>query len=159
YTRTVGPFMKVEGWGKSLGHRESKDDSRSSSLHFGTPQKLSPIREGRGYWKYIPKDHDTKTTFLTEYNYDVNFGKMGSLFDIAFRPLIGWGTALSFDVLKRWLEKGEAPKLQFLRFFFTYGISYLFVFIWLYNGLIPKLLAKHPDEIHMTSQAFQVTGS
>jgi hypothetical protein len=47
YTRTVGPFYKVEGWGKSVGSYQN-DKQRTSSLHFGTDQKLSPIREGRG---------------------------------------------------------------------------------------------------------------
>ena len=55
YSRTVGPFINVEGWGKSVGTFHKEDGSRTSSLHFGTDQWISPIREGRGYWKYEPQ--------------------------------------------------------------------------------------------------------
>ena len=44
YSRTVGPFYKVEGWGKSADVFHKDDVSRISSLQFGTYQKLSPIR-------------------------------------------------------------------------------------------------------------------
>lgn len=60
YTRTVGPFLTVEGWGESSGSAYLDSGSRSSSLHFGTDQKISPIREGRGYWKYEPMQKGTK---------------------------------------------------------------------------------------------------
>ena len=148
YKRSVTPLLTVEGWGKSTGTLNKKDGTRSSSLQFGTNQWFSPIKEGRGYWKYIPNKKGT--TFLTQYDYDVNFGKLGNMFDaFVFRPLIGWGTALSFDVLKRWLEKGEAPRSQYFRFFTTYGLSILFAFIWIYHGLVPKIIGKHPEEIRM----------
>ena len=62
--------------------------------------------------------------FLTQYDYDVNFGRAGKIADkFIFRPLIGWATALSFDVLKRWLEQGEAPRSQYIRFFSTYMMT------------------------------------
>ncbi|QUW23141.1 DoxX-like family protein [Sporosarcina sp. Marseille-Q4063] len=152
YTRTVGPFYKVEGWGKSVGSYQN-DKQRTSSLHFGTDQKLSPIREGRGYWKYEQLDDSVK--FLTQYDYDVNFGRSGKIADkFVFRPLIGWATALSFDVLKRWLEKGETPAAQYIRFFSTYIISLAFVFIWMYQGLIPKIIGMHPAELAMVGNVF-----
>ncbi|WP_368668702.1 DoxX-like family protein [Sporosarcina sp. 6E9] len=152
YTRTVGPFYKVEGWGKSIGSFQN-DNQRTSSLHFGTPQKLSPIREGRGYWKYEQLDDSVK--FLTQYDYDVNFGRVGKIVDkFVFRPLIGWATALSFDVLKRWLEKGETPSSQYVRFFSTYMMTYAFAFIWMYQGLIPKIIGMHPAELSMIGNVF-----
>jgi len=158
YTRTVGPLYKVEGWGKSLGVHNKDDGNRSSSLQFGTSQRLSPIREGRGYWKYEPKENHVK--FLTQYNYDVNHGKIGQIADkIIFRPAIGWATALSFDVLKKWLEKGEAPRSQYLRFFSTMMITFLFAFIWIYQGLIPKIIAMHPEERLMVGNAFSLSES
>lgn len=148
YKRSVSPLLTVEGWGKSTGTFNKGDSTRSSSLHFGTDQWFSPIKEGRGYWKYEPRQEGT--IFLTQYNYDVNFGTVGQGFDaFVFRPLIGWGTALSFDVLKRWLEKGEAPRSQYFRFFTTYGLSILFAFIWIYHGLVPKIIRKHPEELRM----------
>ena len=110
--------------------------------------KISPIKEGRGYWKYIPKGDSV--TFLTQYDYRVNFGRFGQIADrLLFRPLIGWGTALSFDVLKRWMEKGEAPFSQYFRFFINWFITFFFCFIWIYHGLIPKLIYMHSEEILM----------
>ncbi|QDQ02721.1 hypothetical protein FOH38_20965 [Lysinibacillus fusiformis] len=147
YETKVMPGLKVSGWGESKGEHHKADGTKTSSLHFGTPQKISPIAEGKGYWQYIPKDKGL--TFLTQYDYDVRYGKLGVLFDYLFRSLIGWATALSFDVLKRWLEKGENPLAQYRRFFLTMLISILFCFVWLYHGLAPKVMVQHPDEVMM----------
>ncbi|CAM5223538.1 DoxX-like protein OS=Ureibacillus acetophenoni OX=614649 GN=SAMN05877842_11379 PE=4 SV=1 [Ureibacillus acetophenoni] len=156
YTRSLGFGQKIEGWGISTGSHEGKNGTRSSSLHFGTEQRISPIKEGRGYWKYILKGQSI--TFLTQYDYDVNFGKIGQVLDrLLFRPLIGWGTALSFDVLKRWLEKEEAPVSQYLRFFVYWITTFLFSFIWIYHGLIPKLVYSHPDEISMVNNIIPIS--
>lgn len=150
YKRSLGFGQTIEGWGITSGSHEGKDGMRSSSLHFGTDAALSPIKEGKGYWKYIPRENDI--TFLTQYDYTVPFGKFGQMVDqLLFRPLIGWGTALSFDVLKRWLEKGETPISQYARFSVSWCITFLFSFIWLYHGLIPKLIFMHPDEISMVN--------
>ncbi len=64
-----------------------------------------------------------------------------------FRPMMGWATALSFDVLKRWLEKGESPASQYRRFFLTIFISILFCIVWVYHGLVPKIIVQHPIEV------------
>ena len=158
YKRSVPPLFTVEGWGKSTGTLNKEDGTRSSSLHFGTDQWFSPIKEGKGYWKYEPRHKGTK--FLTQYDYDANFGSLGKVFDaFIFRPIIGWGTALSFDVLKRWLEKGEAPRSQYFRFFTTYGLTILFAFIWIYHGLIPKIIGNHSEERRMLASAFPFADS
>lgn len=151
YETKVMPGVTVSGWGESKGEHLTKDGVKISSLHFGTPQKISPIAEGKGYWKYIPKKQ--ALTFLTQYDYEVRYGKLGLLFDLVFRPLMGWATALSFDVLKRWLEKGENPSAQYRRFFLTLLISALFCFVWLYHGLIPKVLFQHPLEVMMVEHS------
>jgi len=66
------------------------------------------IREGTGYWKYIPTTDGI--LFLTWYGYRTHFGAVGALFDrLVFRPLIGWATAWSFDRLPLWLEQGVDP--------------------------------------------------
>ncbi|MGE8005009.1 DoxX-like family protein [Lysinibacillus sp. NPDC093216] len=147
YETKVMPGIAVSGWGESKGEHHKKDGTKTSSLHFGTPQKISPIAEGKGYWRYIPNDQGL--TFLTQYDYDVRYGKLGKLFDAVFRPVMGWATALSFDVLKRWLEKGENPFSQYRRFFLTMLISVLFCFVWLYHGLVPKIIVQHPTEVMM----------
>ncbi|WP_251636837.1 DoxX-like family protein [Sporosarcina sp. NCCP-2716] len=155
YTRTVGPFLTVEGWGTSSGSAYLDDGSRSSSLHFGTDQKVSPIREGRGYWKYEPQEERTK--FLTQYDYKTNFGPVGMLVDRLFRPLMGYATALSFDVLKRWIERGEAPRSQYFRFFIMQVLTVYFAFLWIYQGLVPKLLTMHPQEKAMVASSLSLS--
>jgi hypothetical protein len=156
YSRSVGPFIKVEGWGKSVGSFHKDDGTRSSSLQFGTELWISPIREGRGFWKYEPQKDGVK--FLTQYDYDVNFGRAGEVADkLAFRPLIGWATALSFDVLKRWLEKGEAPRSQYTRFFSTYLMTLLFAFVWMYQGLVPKIIGMHIEERAMVGSVLALS--
>ena len=156
YKTNIGFGLSIEGWGKSVGGFEAKDGSRTSSLHFGTDQSISLIREGKGYWKYQPEPNSI--TFLTQYTYDANFGWLGAVIDhFIFRPLMGWATSLSFDVLKRWLEKGESPFLQYIRFFSHWLIVWLFFFIWAYHGLIPKVMYMHPDEIVMVTNIVPLT--
>ncbi|MEZ7171134.1 DoxX-like family protein [Sporosarcina sp. OR05] len=156
YERRVAPFLTVKGWGKSSGATNNSNGSRSSALHFGTDQWFSPIREGRGYWKYVPIQGGVK--FLTQYDYEPNFSSFGKIVDrCIFKPMMGWATALSFDVLKRWLEQGEAPRSQYIRFFYSYGLALLFAFVWMYQGLIPKILAKHPEEMAMVASAFSTS--
>ena len=150
YTTKVMPGIVVSGWGESKGSHEKKNGVKTSSLHFGTSQLISPIKEGRGYWQYIPKEKGI--TFLTLYDYDTRFGVIGRLLDILFRPLLGWATALSFDVLARWIEVGESPKTQYRRFFSYYFITFLFIFVWLYQGFVPKIIGQHPLEIEMLTK-------
>jgi DoxX-like family len=149
-------FIKVAGWGESVGTHHKKDGSKTSSLHFGTDQKISPIREGRGYWRYIPTEKGT--TFLTQYGYDVRYGGFGRLIDSVFRPLMGWATALSFDVLKQWIEKGEQPRSQYMRLFTSTMLAILFFFVWVYQGLVPKIIAGHPEEVSMLSSLSSLDG-
>ncbi|UOQ45594.1 DoxX-like family protein [Halobacillus salinarum] len=149
YKTNIGFGLKVEGWGRSVGSYHSKDGSRTSALHFGSDQSMSLITEGKGYWKYVENNHSS-LTFLTQYDYKTRFGKFGEWLDFClFRPLIGWATAVSFDVLKRWLEKGETPASQYIRFSIYWLLTYVFAFVWLYHGLVPKLLNLHPEEINM----------
>ncbi|WP_164669270.1 DoxX-like family protein [Virgibacillus doumboii] len=157
YKTKIGFGLAVEGWGKSVGSFHAKDGSRTSSLHFGTDQSFSIIREGRGYWKYIP-EADSSITFLTQYDYKTNFGRVGKLFDcLIFRPMMGWATALSFDVLKRWLENGDTPSSQYMKFFCNWVIAFLFSFIWVYHGLVPKLIAMHQVELSMMQNVIPIS--
>lgn len=157
YETKFGCGVKIAGWGKSIGTHNKKDGSKTSSLHFGTNQKISPISEGKGFWQYIPRDNGI--TFLTQYDYDVRFGLFGRVLDFFFRPIMGWATALSFDVLKRWIEKGESPRSQYVRFFSNSIVTMLFFFIWLYHGLVPKIIAKHPEEVAMLSSLTSIKGN
>ena len=150
YETKVFPSLKIQGWGVSKGTHSKENGTKTSSLHFGTEQKISPIVEGKGYWKYIPNGN--RVTFLTQYDYEARFGTVGRIADYFFRPLIGWATALSFDVLKRWLEKGESPASQYKRFFSTTLINCLFFFIWFYHGLLPKIVFQQREELEFFFQ-------
>ncbi|HET6301908.1 SRPBCC family protein [Microbacterium sp.] len=103
YTRRT-PFHIVEGTGVSLGEIERPDGTRTSALRFATDDVLSPIRSGRGYWRYVPTDGGT--AFITGYDYEPGWGVL----DVLVRPLLGLATAWSFDRLRVWIETGVPPE-------------------------------------------------
>lgn len=109
YERST-PFATITGTGVSLGERTRADGTRTSALRFTTADRLSPLREGRGYWRYIPLA-DGRVRFVTGYDYAPNWG----LLDAAVRPLLGWATAWSFDRLRIWAETGTPPERWPLR--------------------------------------------
>jgi len=128
------------------------DGSRSSALSFASGEPLSIIRDGSGYWKYIPTTEGIR--FLTRYDYRTRFGRTGRLFDrTIFRPLIGWATAWSFDRLRLWLEQSVDPA-QAMRHTMVHVIARVALSaIFAYQGVVPKLLARHSDEIAMLGDA------
>jgi uncharacterized membrane protein YphA (DoxX/SURF4 family) len=92
--------------------------------------------------------------FFTWYDYTVRFGMLGRLVDrFVFRPLIGWATAWSFDRLRLWVEETQSPEAS-MNLFLIHAVARLSIaFIWIWQGLIPKLLYNHVDEIRMLTQA------
>ena len=75
---------------------------------------MSLIREGSGYWRYVPTGDGIR--FLTWYDYRTRFGPFGRVIDrLIFRPLMGWATAWSFDRLRLWIERGIDPALSMQR--------------------------------------------
>src|SRR6266480_1264494 len=108
YATRIGFGLDVSGEGESAGETDLENGSRSSALKFSSTDPRSIIREGAGYWKYIPTAEGIR--FLTWYDYRTRFGAVGALFDrLVFRPLMGWATAWSFDRLRLWLEDGVDP--------------------------------------------------
>lgn len=105
YERRI-PFHTIVGTGTSLGERSRPDGTRTSALRFTTADRLSPLGEGRGYWRYLPTE--TGTTFITGYDYESGWGRPLDTF--LMRPLIGWMTAWSFDRLRIWAETGTPPE-------------------------------------------------
>jgi len=98
YETRLGFGLRVAGHGESVGSSDGPDGARTSSLKFWSDSPLSLIREGSGYWKYIPTDDGIR--FLTWYDYRTRYGHMGKLFDaLVFRPIMAWATAWSFDRL------------------------------------------------------------
>jgi DoxX-like protein len=152
YTTRIGFGFDVSGEGETIGERSLADGSRSSSLRFGSAQPSALIREGSGYWKYIPTADGIR--FLTWYDYRTRFGAAGALFDRwIFRPLLGWATAWSFDRLRLWLEKRIRPE-DALRQLLVHTVSRVaLAAIFVYQGLVPKLLARNVDELVLLNAA------
>ncbi|MEU9674148.1 hypothetical protein AB0D92_11450 [Streptomyces parvus] len=108
YATRVLPFLTVAGTGTSAGERERADGERVSALRFASPERLSLLAEGSGYWRYVPTADGIR--FLTGYDYRTRWGRFGAVADrLAFRPLMGWATAWSFDRLRLWCERGVSP--------------------------------------------------
>lgn len=148
YKTKIGFGLEIAGKGESVGEIRKNENKRVSSLKFWTDNPLSLIHIGRGYWKYEQKEKDI--IFETQYDYETNFGKVGKLIDqLLFRPLISWGTAWSFDSLKMWLEKGYHPHLLLKRTLTYWLTLFVLAFVWVYQGLVPKLIFAHPEEISL----------
>ncbi|MFJ3996301.1 hypothetical protein [Streptomyces parvus] len=108
YATRVLPFLTVAGTGTSAGERERADGERVSALRFASPERLSLLAEGSGYWRYVPTPDGIR--FLTGYDYRTRWGHFGAVADrLAFRPLMGWATAWPFDRLRLWCERGVSP--------------------------------------------------
>lgn len=148
YATRIGAGLRIEGGGESTGERNDVSGERTSALKFWSKDWKSLIREGSGYWKYIPGKDGVR--FLTWYDYRVRFGLIGKVIDrLIFRPLIGWATAWSFDRLRLWIEQGITPEDSRTQTV-VYCIARLVVaFIWFYHGLVPKLLFPNSDELAM----------
>ena len=152
YKTRLGFGISVSGEGTSIGERTQPDGSRTSALRFSSEQARSLIREGRGYWKYVPTSAGVR--FLTSYDYTTRYGAVGALFDrVAFRPLMGWATAWSFDRLRLWLEDGADPS-RVMRQALGHGIARIgLAAIFAYHGIVPKLLGPAPDELVLLRDA------
>lgn len=96
----------ITGTGTSLGERQRPDGTRTSALRFTTSDRLSPLRAGRGYWRYLPTANGT--TFITGFDYEPGWGRLVDR--LVMRRLIGWMTAWSFDRLRIWAETGTPPE-------------------------------------------------
>jgi len=146
YITRIGFGARIAGDGEFAGDRTRADGQRTSALKFWSDDPKSLIKEGAGYWKYVPSEGGIR--FLTGYDYTVRFGKLGKMIDAAaFRPLIGWATAWSFDRLRLWIEEGIPPEVSF-RQSIIYALSrFTLAFVWMYHGLVPKILFHHADEV------------
>ena len=109
YETRLGFGLSIQGEGETVGTREGASGKRTSALKFWSDDPKSLIREGAGYWQYLPGEDGV--IFLTRYDYQTRFGWLGRQFDRwVFRPLMAWATAWSFDRLRLWLEHGIEPE-------------------------------------------------
>lgn len=56
YAVRMVPGLTVSGVGSTVGDRASRDGGRTSVLRFASSDRLSLIRSGAGYWRYLPTD-------------------------------------------------------------------------------------------------------
>lgn len=152
YETRIGMGLRIRGTGESVGQRLLANGEATSSLRFASNDFKSLIREGSGYWRYVPTESGVR--FFTWYDYEVRFGALGRVVDrTVFRPLIGWATAWSFDRLRLWAEEGDAPEST-LRSAAVHAIARGAVaFIWIWHGLVPKLIYRDKDELEMLRDA------
>jgi hypothetical protein len=151
YSTRIGAGIRIKGQGESIGTREGDQGARISSLKFWSDDQKSLIKVGSGYWKYVPTQQAIR--FFTWYDYQTRFGLVGRMIDKGlFRPLLGWATAWSFDRLRLWIERGIPPESSRDRWI-IYGLSRgTTAFIWLYHGLVPKLLFQDRIELDLLSR-------
>ncbi len=148
YETQIGFGLKIAGEGESVATRHAENGQSTSSLKFWSDESISLIEAGSGYWKYIPAGDAIR--FLTWYDYQVRFGLPGRLFDrIAFRPLMGWATAWSFDALRLWLEQGTHPRKSVRGALVQLTANTAMAAIWVYQGLVPKLLFPDSGELEI----------
>ncbi|BCY11851.1 hypothetical protein [Actinoplanes sp. L3-i22] len=108
YATAVLPGVEIAGYGVHSGDRRPDGGAAVSALRFGSDDVRSLIRDGSGYWRYVPVHGGVR--FLTGYSYRPRWGRLGRLIDTVFGPLFGWATAWSFDRLRLWLERGIPPE-------------------------------------------------
>lgn len=145
YETRIGFGRRIAGTGESVGTHDTPTTS-TSALKFFSDDPLSLIREGSGYWKYIKTDDGIR--FLTLYDYRTRGGAIGVLFDrIIFRPTLGWATAWSFDRLRLWLDQGVDPAISVRMSVIHCLCRFALTFIWIWHGLVPKIIVSHQAEI------------
>src|SRR5205807_9615294 len=138
YATRIEFEMRIAGEGESVGQAERNGD-RTSALRFWSDDRKSLITKGSGYWRYAPSPGGTR--FITQYDYETRFGVAGRVLDLVFRPLLGCATAWSFDRLRLWLERGAEPAATLERSLVHWIGRGTLAFIWLFHGIVPKLLA------------------
>jgi hypothetical protein len=151
YATRIGFGIEIEGWGETVGERAA-DGARTSALKFGSDDWRSLIRSGSGYWKY--EQVEAEVRFITGYDYEVRWGGIGRAIDrLVFRPLMGWATAWSFDRLRLWVETGVPPHSAARQALIHALAAVAIAFVWMWHGIVPKLVGPHPDELAMLLEA------
>ena len=79
YSTKVGFGVKVNGIGESVATRTKDNGESTSVLKFSSDNQISLIKQGTGYWKYVPEADGIK--FFTGYDYETRWGFFGNLID------------------------------------------------------------------------------
>jgi len=158
YVTRIGLGLRVEGRGQSAVTRIGATGERTSLLRFWSDDPKSIIREGGGYWRYLPEAGGVK--FLTLYSYRTRGGAMGAGVDrLVFRPLLGWATAWSFDCLRLALETHVPPRRLWTQVAAALVLRVTHASIWIYQGVVPKWLFPDSGELEILRGTGLFTGS
>ncbi|MEK3884549.1 DoxX-like family protein [Paenibacillus sp. PL2-23] len=150
YRTRIGFGLHIQGTGEARTPPWSTSGQRMSTLVFGSAQPISLISQGGGYWRYKP--NGAGVTFSTSFHYETRFGKLGRLLDgLLFRPFFGYATAWSFDRLRLWLERGLTPAVSLKLAAVHYMSVAAITMLWLFEGLVPKLLYPEGGELAIYS--------
>ena len=147
YATRIGFGRTVEGWGETVGHSRGG----TSALRFGSDDPKSLIREGAGSWTY--EETNGGVRFSTIYDYSTRYGFIGRLLDLLFRPLMIWATRWSFDRLRIWIEDGTPPETSSRLWIAKTAARCALGLVWIYEGLVPKILAPDPAEIALVERS------
>lgn len=159
YRTRIGFGISIAGTGATKASTVGRKGQRLSALTFGSDEPISLIREGAGYWQYKPRTDGEGVVFITKYDYRTRFGIAGQWVDRwLFRPLFGYATAWSFDMLRLWVEKKIAPEVSLQKAFTHYLSVCVLVLLWLYQGIVPKLLFPNSGELELLRQTGWFTG-
>jgi hypothetical protein len=100
------PGHLLAGEGTTVGEKCRPDGTRTSALRFTTNDRLSPLGDGRGYWRY--EQTASGVRFTTGYDYRPGWSRLADR--LVIRRSVGWLTAWSFDRLRIWAEGGPEPE-------------------------------------------------
>jgi len=137
----------VQGWGETIG----RADQAASGLRFGSDDAKSLIREGSGSWRF--REENGIVRFSTVYDYDVRYGRLGRVLDLAFRPIMVWATRWSFDRLRIWIEDGTPPEISLRLWIAKFAARGALGLVFIHEGLVPKILAPAKDEVMLVEQS------
>lgn len=139
YSTKVAPGLAVNGRGETLGEKHRPDGTAYSGLKFWSDHPVSLIKEGAGFWRYVPTENGVR--FLTRYDYRVRWGLLGRTLDrFLFRPIFGWATAWSFDRLRLWIERGITPERSRNQTLIHLVSVLALACVWIYHGIGSQLL-------------------
>ena len=143
------PFgITLRSEGTIVGRRDGWYGSRTTSLTLRSDDPKMLITQATGYWKYEPVDGGVR--FRSHFQYETRYGLAGRLVDAALlRPYLRWATAWSFDRMRLWIEKGIEPgsaRRASLAHLLARGTV---AFLWIYHGLVPKLLYPESGELRL----------
>ena len=109
YELGLAGLHTIRGEGVSRGEKRAAGGERTSALVFSTTDWVSPLADGRGYWRYVPEPGGVR--FITGYDYRPGWGVAGRVLDpLVTRRFVWWLTAWSFDRLRLWAEEGIEPE-------------------------------------------------